>query len=684
MAKISLKKDYMDGNVLYGKDLNPNFETIETTINDNDDAQTETNAEVEEALTQLSSDIAQAQTDIGSLQEDVTHLESDITSGDSNTLESAKSYTDTKLQDYAKTTDLPTKISQLENDDNTVKDASYVHTDNNYSTEEKNKLAGLSNYVLPVASADTLGGVKVGDGLGISSFGDLILKKASTTQLGGVKAGEGVNITADGTLNVTGGGGSTGDGIPTITGTQEDPIPLYNFTVGDRKVPIGLAYISGYTKEISTSEANDNYNRNLLYTSSNGFQFIGPYYERYDNGSLNLVFWFRPRTVNTSPAYFTRPFVKYSANEIITNTEQGYVTPKAVYDYVGALTSLNTTDKTSIVNAINELVNSAGTPGEDGATFTPSVDDSGNLSWTNDKGLVNPEPVNIKGPKGDTGDTGPQGNPGPAGANGVTPTIGENGNWYLGETDTGKPSRGEKGPKGNTGEQGPQGLPGPTGPGVPTGGTTGQVLSKNSDSDYDTIWKDATGGTSLNNFKELTATAEAKVNFNDITEPGVYFLNNIKGNSNNSPDADMKNCMLIVQGNINRDGTMSGAEPKLQQIVFPRGFGSYSGAVPAQYGVYLRGMPNSDTTSYGTWYSYIMYRRDQIEDAFGDLKNYHSNENMYTSNVIDSFISSYIVSDRSTIKQNALNDLQTTDKSSLIAAINELNTRLAALENPTE
>ena len=36
-----------------------------------------------------------------------------------------------------------------------------------------------------------------------------------------------------------------------------------------------------------------------------------------------------------------------------------------------------------------------------------------------------------------------------AGADGVTPTIGENGNWYLGETDTGKPSRGEKGDKGD-------------------------------------------------------------------------------------------------------------------------------------------------------------------------------------------------------------------------------------------
>lgn len=33
---------------------------------------------------------------------------------------------------------------------------------------------------------------------------------------------------------------------------------------------------------------------------------------------------------------------------------------------------------------------------------------------------------------------------------GITPTIGANGNWYLGSTDTGKPSRGEKGDKGDT------------------------------------------------------------------------------------------------------------------------------------------------------------------------------------------------------------------------------------------
>ena len=40
------------------------------------------------------------------------------------------------------------------------------------------------------------------------------------------------------------------------------------------------------------------------------------------------------------------------------------------------------------------------------------------------------------------------------GANGITPTIGANGNWYLGNTDTGKPSRGATGATGATGAAG--------------------------------------------------------------------------------------------------------------------------------------------------------------------------------------------------------------------------------------
>lgn len=43
-----------------------------------------------------------------------------------------------------------------------------------------------------------------------------------------------------------------------------------------------------------------------------------------------------------------------------------------------------------------------GGTGESGATFYPRVDKDGNLSWTNDKGLPNPETVNIMGKDGRT------------------------------------------------------------------------------------------------------------------------------------------------------------------------------------------------------------------------------------------------------------------------------------------
>lgn len=67
-----------------------------------------------------------------------------------------------------------------------------------------------------------------------------------------------------------------------------------------------------------------------------------------------------------------------------------------------------------------------GSGGGTGYTYTPSVSEEGIISWTNDGGLDNPDPVNIKGPQGEAGQ------------------------------------------------------------GVPTGGTTGQVLVKASSDDYDT------------------------------------------------------------------------------------------------------------------------------------------------------------------------------------------------------
>lgn len=91
-----------------------------------------------------------------------------------------------------------------------------------------------------------------------------------------------------------------------------------------------------------------------------------------------------------------------------------------------------------------------GKNGRDGVTFTPAMNAAGDLSWTNDGGKANPQTVNLKGPKGDTGargpagadgakgDTGPegprgpQGETGPAGADGKTPVKGTD---YFTPTD---------------------------------------------------------------------------------------------------------------------------------------------------------------------------------------------------------------------------------------------------------
>lgn len=50
-----------------------------------------------------------------------------------------------------------------------------------------------------------------------------------------------------------------------------------------------------------------------------------------------------------------------------------------------------------------------GDTGASGATFSPQIDGSGNLSWVNDKGLPNPQTVNLRGDKGDKGDKGDSG-----------------------------------------------------------------------------------------------------------------------------------------------------------------------------------------------------------------------------------------------------------------------------------
>lgn len=105
-----------------------------------------------------------------------------------------------------------------------------------------------------------------------------------------------------------------------------------------------------------------------------------------------------------------------------------------------------------------------GDTGARGITFTPAVDSKGNISWSNDGGLENPQTVNITGPKGDTGakgDVGPQGekgetgDAGPKGDKGTTfvPGVDTDGNlsWSNADGVANPETVNIKGPKGDKG-----------------------------------------------------------------------------------------------------------------------------------------------------------------------------------------------------------------------------------------
>ena len=112
---------------------------------------------------------------------------------------------------------------------------------------------------------------------------------------------------------------------------------------------------------------------------------------------------------------------------------------------------------------------SGGSGGGSNEVWLPAMSD-GVLTWTKSDSDIPPAPANIKGADGADG------------ADGVTPHIGDNGNWYLGTTDTGKPSRGEPGLQGPVGPVGPQGPRGEKGEDAAadrtlglTGATVGQI-----------------------------------------------------------------------------------------------------------------------------------------------------------------------------------------------------------------
>lgn len=92
------------------------------------------------------------------------------------------------------------------------------------------------------------------------------------------------------------------------------------------------------------------------------------------------------------------------------------------------------------------------------ALYGPKTKDGWGNSVLNLKGLKGD-----KGDKGDNGTNGQNGEPGQNGQPGLTPHIGENGNWWVGNTDLGVKAQGNPGTNGQDGQPGRDGQPGQPG-----------------------------------------------------------------------------------------------------------------------------------------------------------------------------------------------------------------------------
>lgn len=129
------------------------------------------------------------------------------------------------------------------------------------------------------------------------------------------------------------------------------------------------------------------------------------------------------------------------AGYVYTPTDQ--MTLQTIQSQIGDLADLTTEAKDTLVDAINEAARTGGGAGSmdlrvaDG--YVQYSTDSGS-TWQNLIAVADLE-----------------------GADGITPTIGPNGNWFLGAEDTGKPSRGATGSPGKDGADGAQGKDGAPG-----------------------------------------------------------------------------------------------------------------------------------------------------------------------------------------------------------------------------
>lgn len=390
---------------------------------------------------------------------------------------------------------------------------------------------------------------------------DLVSPIASASALGMIKVGENLTITADGTLNAKAGGGASNwselQGKPTTlegygitdaakasdltshTGNSDIHVTATNKTNWNTAYKNSHTHSNKTTLDNITDTKVSNWNTaaNNAHSHSNKTTL--------DNINQNLSTTSGPTFAAGLTTGSTSGLnIKHSSGNAINGCNKSNIA-NLYFNYTDADKNV-LVDADCNVKAYGDVIAySTGTASAPFKYWYPSVNSSGDLSWTNSTSTSTPSTVNIKGAKGDAATI--TSASASVDTNTGTPSV----TVSLGGTSSArtfsfafKNLKGAKGDKGDKGETGATGATGATGPAW-TGGTVSNSITVNAS--YAAL-----------HLKNSSNTLSWFIR----TDRGMYLSQNGQFNTHGAgfqfvSSANNALCNLWCRGNITAGGTIS-------------------------------------------------------------------------------------------------------------------------------
>ena len=315
---------------------------------------------------------------------------------------------------------------------------------------------------------------------------DLVSPIASASALGMIKVGENLTITADGTLNAKAGGGASNwselQGKPTTLEGYgiTDAAKASDLTshTGNSDIHVTSANKTNWNTAYNNSHTHSNYNTLEDITATAVSNWNTAYSYAHNHSNKTYLDNINQNLSKSSTPTFSGGLVTGSTSGLnIQHSSENSINGRNSSSMANLYFNYSSASKNVLVDADcnvkaygDVIAYSTGTVSAPFKYWYPSVNSSGDLSWTNSTSTSTPSTVNIKGTKGDKGDTGKS--VGKVSAYSTSSASGGSSVYRVYDTSNSLLGsftvyNGAKGEKGDTGATGATGATGPAW----TGGT---------------------------------------------------------------------------------------------------------------------------------------------------------------------------------------------------------------------